>query len=277
MTLFTPIERESIKNDLVNLLNTIPEVSAAILIGSATTGYTDELSDIDIMLIVNNENKIVAVMDSVCAGIKAKYNVLCFAQLNERKLQICLLDNFLELNFSYRTIETLEARAAAWQIIFDKTGIADSIMFSTHKKFEETTCKNIKNAYQSKLAEYSEQIWHFIFHATAAINRGRFWKAVSELEYARNIIIELKGLRYSLSMHRNGEVDKIPNDELALLEKTLPFILTKEALKDNLNHLIIAAYNELEVNSPNPYITISRQQAVEYVTQALSLEKCKPN
>jgi ribosomal protein L16 Arg81 hydroxylase len=95
---------------------------------------------------------------------------------------------------------------------------------------------------------------------------------VKELEYVRNIIIELKGLRYSLSMDRNSEVDKIPQDELELLQKTLPSLLTKEALTDNLKHLITAAYNELEINQPNTYITVSRQQAVEFLTQALNLK-----
>ena len=73
-------------------------------------------------------------------------------------------------------------------------------------------------------------------------------------------------------MHRNSDVDKIPQDELALLQKTLPLSLTKEALTDNLIHLINAAYNEIEINPPNPHITVSRQQAIEYLTQALSLK-----
>jgi hypothetical protein len=210
-------------------------------------------------------------MDAVCVGIKERYHVLCFAQLNERRLQVCLLDNYLELNFSFRTIETLEAKAASWQVMFDKMGNVDSIMRSTYEKFKESNRIDEGNNYQRKLAEYSEQIWHFLFHATAAINRGRFWKVVKELEYARNIIIELKGLRYSLSMHRNSDVDKIPQDELVLLQKTLPFLLTKEALTDNLMHLITAAYNELEINLPNPHISVSRQQAFEYLTQSMQM------
>lgn len=54
-----------------------------------------------------------------------------------------------------------------------------------------------------------------------------------------------------MSMHRNSEVDKIPPDELELLQKTLPPLLTKEALTDNVKHLIAA---------------------VEFLTQVLSLK-----
>ena len=268
MLLFTPTDREKVKNELVNLLATTPEITAIILVGSAAIGYTDELSDIDIMSVVSDEADIVCVMDTICASVKAKYNTLCFAQLNERRLQVCLLDNCLELNFSYRTLETLEARAAHWQVLLDKTGKADSIMRSTYAKFDEENRININNAYQNKLAEYSEQIWHYIFHAAAAINRGRFWKAVKELDYIRDNIIELKGLRYSLRMSRNSDVDKIPNDELAALQKTLPSVLSKEALADNLKNLITAAFDELEINLPNPHITVSRRQAFEYLTQS---------
>ena len=269
MSLFTLTDREVIKNDLINLLTAIPEITAIILIGSAATGYTDELSDIDIMSVVNDEVNIMGVMDTVCAEIKARYNVLCFAQLTERRLQVCLIDNYLELNFSYRTIETLEAKAACWQVLFDKIDNVGSIMQSTYAQFEEVNRANIDDAYQNKLIEYSEQIWHFIFHAAAAINRGRFWKAIKELDFVRNNIIELKGLRYALPMSRHSDVDKIPQGELALLQKTLPSLLTKEALADNLRHLITAAYDELEINQPNLHITVSRAQAVEYLTQAL--------
>jgi len=224
------------------------------------------------MSVVSSEADIISVMATIRDGIKTRYNIICFASLNERRLQVCLLDNYLELNLSYRTLETLEAKAESWQVLYDKTDLVDSIMHSTFAKFDEANLISTKNNYQSKLAEYSEQIWHYLFHATAAINRGRFWKVVKELEYVRNIIIELKGLRYSLSMHRNSEVDKIPPDELGLLQKTLPSLLTKEALTDNLKHLITAAYNELEINQPNAYITVSRQQAVEFLTQALNLK-----
>jgi predicted nucleotidyltransferase len=272
VALFTPSDREAIKNDLVSSLTANPDINAVILVGSAVKGYTDELSDIDIMFVVSSEAGIISVMAAISEEIKTRYNILCFASLNERRLQVYLLDNYLELNLSYRTLETLEAKSASWQVLYDKTDLVDAIMRATFEKFDEANRISAKNNYQSKLAEYSEQIWHYLFHAIAAINRGRFWKAVKELEYVRNIIIELKGLRYSLSMHRNSEVDKIPQDELELLQKTLPSLLTKEALTVHLKHLITAVYNELEINQPNTYITVSRQQAVEFLTQALNVK-----
>ena len=82
MCLFTPTDRETIKTDLVNLLTATSGISAIILIGSAVTGYTDELSDIDIMSVVSDETDIVNVMDVVSEGTKSHYNVLCFAQLS---------------------------------------------------------------------------------------------------------------------------------------------------------------------------------------------------
>lgn len=271
MPLFTPTDREKIKTEITTLLSGTPEITAVILLGSAVTGYTDHLSDIDIMSVITDEADIIGVMDAICAGIKARYNVLCFAQLNERRLQVCLFDNYLELNLSYRTKETVEAKAPLWQVLYDETNTADATMQATYTQFNEESRINTSNTHQNKLAEYSQQIWHFLFHAAAAINRGRFWKAVKELDYARNCIIELKGLRYSLSMHRNSDVDKIPQNELTLLQKTLPSELTKEALIGNLKHLLTVAYNELEATLPNPHITVSRQQAVEYITQSLGI------
>jgi len=270
MSLFTPHNREEIKTGLINMLTAIHEISAVILIGSGAKGLTDELSDLDIMSVVADEANDVTVIDKICECVKTRYTALCFVQLYERRLQVCLLDNFLELNFSYRTLETLEARAANWRVLFDRVGDVDATMHSTYAKFSESQDADRSITYQRKLTEYSEQIWHYIFHATAAIERGRYWKAVKEFEYIRNFVMELKGLRYSLEMGRNKDADKIPQVELDLLQKTLPSTLTKEALVDTLMHLITAAYNELEI-TPNSHISVSRVQAIEYVTQALGL------
>ena len=266
MTLFTPSERDAIKNDLLGVFTATPEIDAVILIGSAVTGYTDELSDIDIMTVVDSNADISGVMNTIYEELKLKHNILCFAPLNERRLQVYLLENFLELNLSYRTNETLKAKSDKWKVLYDKTNTVDAIMRTTYAKFDEENRININDSYQSKLTEYSEHIWHYFFHAATAISRGRFWKVVAELEYARNCVIELKGLRYSLSMSRNSEVDKIPSSELDLLQKTLPSLLTKEALTENLKHLINAAYDELEIN-PNPHITVPRHVTLEYLSQ----------
>ena len=161
MPLFTPTDRESIKNDIINLLTATPEINAVILLGSAVTGYTDELSDIDIMSVVSGEAEIINVMYVVCENIKARYNILCFAQLTERRLQVYLIDNYLELNFSYRTMETLEAKAAYWQVMFDKTGTVDSIMHATYEKFDEANRSNTNSSYQ---------IRNWSTHVTTSLN-----------------------------------------------------------------------------------------------------------
>lgn len=155
MTLFTSTDREAIKNDLIGLLSSTLNIKAVILIGSAVKGYTDELSDINIMSVVSSESDTIRVMATIYEGIKARYNILCFAPLNERGLQVCLLDNYLELNFSYRTLETLVAKSASWQIMHNETGLTDSIMRTTFAKFDEANHISTKNNYQSKLAGYS--------------------------------------------------------------------------------------------------------------------------
>lgn len=266
MKLYTADDRESVKTFITGLFTQAPDIIALTLIGSAALNYIDELSDIDMMSVVSGEENIAATMDFISRGIREKYDTLCFVQLDKRNLQVYLLSNYLELNISYYTPETLKAKNDAYIILFDKSDGVKRIMESTYDLYSAGQPAKSASLYEEKLAEYSEQTWHFLFHAAIAIKRNQLWRAVCEMNYARNYIIDLKGLRHLGGIgNRQKDVDSIPANELTLLQRTLPYDLSKQALLDKLIRLTDAAYDEFEVVPNNKHITVTRSHVKDYL------------
>lgn len=137
--------------------------------------------------------------------------------------------------------------------------------------WEKYGSKSITDSYHKKLCECSDVVWHNFMHAAVAIKRQQYWRAVAELELARNLFIGLLGCRYSLETSRNREADKLPEAELATLQKTLVSNFTQDALWLNLTALTDAVYTELERFDKQACITVNRQQLNEYINACRDL------
>jgi len=125
--------------------------------------------------------------------------------------------------------------------------------------------ENETNELSQRLAECSDSVWHNLMLAAVAIKRGQYWRAYTELEFVRKWLIELLCYRYSLDSDRNREVDKLPEAELSVLNKTLVSSLNKDALWRSLDALVDAVYTELESYGERACIIVNRQQVNEYI------------
>jgi predicted nucleotidyltransferase len=266
LPLFTVGDRQLIKDDVISIFRQTPAITALILIGSAVHGFIDRFSDIDLMSVVDDEHNIIPTRIAVSKAIKARHKTLCFVQLeNKHNLQVYLLDNYLELNISYYTIDHLTAKSETYEIAFDKTDAVADKMRGTYEPHD------FEAAYKAKLAEYSEQIWHFFFHAAVAIRRNQPWRAAADLTNARKYVIELKALRNNLLIDTRGKnIDNLPINELQSLQATVPQNLTPQSLTETLIRLTDAAYDELESYPDNPYITVTRERTLDYIRDVIN-------
>jgi len=271
MPIFTPEYRQEAKRTIISLFREHANISALLLVGSAAASHMDELSDLDFYVIVEAEENIPSVMDYIKNELHTQFSILCFVQIDARNMQFCNFTNYLEINISYNLPENVRANAPHWQILFDKTNSFNTIMQTTWEEFSHVTPQKNSETYQYKLIERAGETWHYIFHAAVAIKRGKYWRAIKEMDFARNNLIELKGLRNSLGTKRQTEIDRLPQAELALLQTTLPSNLSKEALFENLCHLVTAVYDEFENNGAGRHIAVSRQRVMEYIESVIQL------
>ena len=271
MRIFSVDERELIKKRVVAFAKENKNILSAVLVGSGAVGFIDDASDLDFYLIVDSKESISGAMDYVKENIEKLSEVLTFKQMDERRLQVYLLQNYLEIDIGYTPIDETEATRERFKVMFDKTNTVGDIMGATWEKNKEISQETLFNAdVQSKYEEYAGSTWHFLFHAAVAIKRGEHWRCMAEMEIVRNRVIELKGIRHSFRTGRGRDVDKFPQVELAAMQKTLVTELTREALLQNLLCLTELAYGELESGFQNN-IVVSRRHAEEYIASVTEI------
>jgi len=265
MALFTAIERESIKDFFVKLTQNNDNNLSLILVGSGATGFTDELSELDFYVVIDADENISKTMTYVYEGINKHMQIIAFQQMLQRGLQVYILENYLEIDIGYATIDKVTARRGRWKIIFDKIG---SIEDDMKKSWEQNSKGNRGKTHyvnmDEKLSEYAGDIWHYLFGAALAIKRKEFWRGIGEMDIARNMLIEIKGLRLSLEAKRYRDVDNFPSADLSAVHKTIPSCLSQEKLTENLYCLVGAIYDELEMHYEK-FIVIKRRQVEEYI------------
>lgn len=261
MPIFSPAQRQTFVDELIALTKQNEHIMALIAVGSGAYGYIDELSDIDMVIAVDKNENLETVMDAVAAQIKAKLTLIDFSQNTKRRLQVYMDERFLEIDIGYGAYTDAAAYKKDWKVLFDKTNTVEQKM---RLSWDAQAAAQTPDAYQALLTDCAERIWHNLMHAAVAIKRGLLWRAYSELELARNTYIGLLGSKHSLDTVRGRELDKLPVNELAILDKTLVPALTQDALWNSLNAITDAVYDELE-HGEQIHIFITRAQVQAYI------------
>ena len=265
MPLFTQQDREAAKEYLITLAKGCADITSGILLGSASYGYIDELSDIDFCVVVNQEENIEKAMLHMREGVKTYNPLLCCEELTQRRLQIYLLDNYLELNISFQCADNLLIRKANWKVVLDKSGEIEKEANKSWMTYQENE-KALRKDVNEKAKSYAVETWHFIFHCAIAIKRKKYWRTIGELDILRNRLIGLKGLRYAISTGRFREVDNLPEDELKIIQTTMVTDSSWEALARCLNLLTDAIYDELDIQGAEEFYSVNRHHVKEYIS-----------
>ncbi|MCX6374602.1 MAG: hypothetical protein NTU88_00935, partial [Armatimonadetes bacterium] len=113
------------------------------------------------------------------------------------------------------SLGSLVAKRGRWKVAFDRSGKITGIMTAS---WESRKPIDPEREYLPRVAG----IWHHVLHVGSALRRGQPWKALHYLETIRNRTIELAGLRLGLEMGHFRDADRLPEELLAELRKTMP-------------------------------------------------------
>lgn len=262
MSLFSIADRKNVMDYIISFTEQNEHIVALVAVGSGSYGFYDELSDLDFVIALDSDENMETVMDYVRSQLEKRLNLIYFSQNPQGRLQVYLADNYLEIDIGYGAYTSAAAFKKHWKVLFDKSGTVDKAMHASWEKKEMTSKAD---ELSRKLAECSNSVWHNLMLSAIAIKRGQYWRAYAELELARKLLIELLCCRYSLEVERNREVDKLPEAELAILNRTLVSSLSQDALWSNLDALTNAIYTELERYGDRACIKVNRQQVNEYI------------
>lgn len=255
--IFSVKDRQEVFDFVLNLVKKHNKIVSLVQVGSGAFGYNDNRSDLDFVIALDTNDSMLEVMEYVSQKIKEKYNVIFFSQQENRHLQCFVLSNLLEIDIGYGGYEYAAAWKPAFKVIFDNSGVVEQKMI----KSREWMDNSIYGEKQKKDIDLAcEQSWMRLMHAAVAINRGNFFRAVGEIDFVRNLYINLLGNRFKLEGKMNREIDKLPEIEKSAIKSTFITGESSEELWKSLLNLTELIYKELE----NCVLPVKKEMIYEY-------------
>jgi Nucleotidyltransferase domain len=215
--MYTPEERDEAAARLLDLLRDDERIARAELSGSATTGYTDRWSDVDLTITVVEDIDQGAVADSWIPRVYEALPVLHhFAvAFGEHHVRGFLLQNLLEIDLGFQPATSDEAEWPGPDAE-SEAGFA----------------------------------WHDVLHAGVAIARDRPWRAQYYIGLLRWRTLTLACDRLGVEFSEYKGVDELPTDLLEGLEAALPRSLEHDELVRAARAAASAFLVELRMHRP---------------------------
>ena len=266
--MFTSDQRQETLDKLVDIFKAREEISAVILVGSASYGFRDKYSDIDLALVYNESCSLDAIFQKTFEDISSKYNVpVCLNQIG-RSLQVILLNNYLEIDIGYYTLNSLCARRCEYSIVYDKTNSVKDIMDSSWNDNKDKNMGTVaKVDIGNELFKIDANLWYNTIHTVNAFNRDEKYRYYYELSELRNNIISLIGKRNNVETKRFRSVHKLSDDEKLKIDSLFLYPETAERLKVVLCTMLDMFYEEFTYWSFSP--RVEKEFIKTYITDNL--------
>lgn len=239
-------DREDIFNYLVDKFQQRKEVLGIIQIGSGSIGYKDIYSDLDFAIVIDETN-INEVFNKTKLDIVSKYNIFFFDNMKERNLQLFLLDNYLELDIGYYTLESIYAKRKNYKIIYDKTGKLEEKMKNSWNEIKDknngtTAIVNMKEV----ISFIEKELWYNILHSVIAFKRGNKYRSYYELEQIKWYVIDLIAKRNNKESKRYRSLIELDKNEIKIIDKIFSYPANYNELYNYLNTAINIIFDEFD-------------------------------
>jgi Ser/Thr protein kinase RdoA (MazF antagonist)/predicted nucleotidyltransferase len=229
---YSPKERTQILDLITEESRKNDAFVGCVLVGSGSFGFSDEYSDIDILVVVDDQLDMAHVSGTWKDHLDTLLPVMAYAEV-PRADRIILhnfyLANYLEINNCVLPLELLSATKANYRVLWDRTGRIRDILDTTWQE----NCR--RDPLRSYFAQRMDGIWHYVNHGFVAIRRGKPWQALSDIEEIRQQIIHLHAYRNRLEPKRNRDVDRMDRAFLERLESLMVASASAELLMSKLN------------------------------------------
>jgi len=212
---FTPEYRQQVLDLLLAHLEYDRHLAGAIIVGSGAQGFSDEHSDIDIVIVVATEADRAAAWQRsrpLLLGLLEPWDV---TEIPSTYGLVLLLPGYLEVDLGFTLIDELAAQWPRWRVAFDRTHRLETIMQTSWQARPVFTPDQL-------LADRLDCVWHRIIRCVVALKRGQPWWAMRELDILRSRAIELCCLRAGLETDGLRAAGSLPAEVQQALARTLP-------------------------------------------------------
>ncbi|MBN3555561.1 aminoglycoside 6-adenylyltransferase [Fictibacillus nanhaiensis] len=228
--MYTPKERDSYFQSMIDMLNILPVVEGVVQLGSGVTGYKDEFSDIDLMVATSTEDDVIGAKDYIKQYYK-EWNPVIIKEKQFSKniyLLIVILENSLEFNISIHSMSSLNVRSPLWKVVLDKTGFVSEKMKEENLSFSNKPIK---------YATFEDPVFEFVYgyvRFDKELKRNNLVYALKMLELMRDYTLIVQALNEDKKLHQFKAYDTLNSNFLEQYLSTYPQELS-------VNHLVESA------------------------------------
>ena len=179
-------DRERVLGTLEQMARDDDRCVAMVLVGSGARGFTDALSDIDVIVVVSPQD-VESVSNEMSELIVTNFNVLAqklYRHTGDVHVSCFLLPDYLNLDLGIWSEPALFATRPDWRVVFDETGGVEEKLLATWKPANVPTLADV-------VAESLSWIWQPLRSAIVAERRGDVLKADFQRGLVRQEIVKI--------------------------------------------------------------------------------------
>ncbi len=242
--MYTEKERDEVFNYLVDKFSQRKEVLAIIQVGSGAIGYKDKYSDLDFAIVVDDTD-INDIFKKTQEDVNNKYRVFFFDNMKERRLQLFLLDNYLELDIGYYTLNTLYARRENFKVVFDKTNQVEDLMKKSWLEIKEKNKGTTQEVNMKDVISFVDnELWYNVLHSVVAFNRKNKYRCYYELEQIKWYAMDLIAKRNNKESKRYRSIIELDKNELDKIDSLFIYPNNYHELSNYLNKALEIIFEE---------------------------------
>jgi hypothetical protein len=227
--MFTPEQRDHVRDRILDLARTDPRVTAGALTGSSAVGAEDEWSDIDIAFGIADGISPEAVLDDWTEVFTREFGALHHWDLRSGSsiYRVFLLPTGMEVDVAVTPQQEFGARGPRFRTLFGTT-------------------RQLEPATQPAAHYLIGLSWHHVLHARSSIERGKPWRAEYWISGVRDHALALACLRLGEETAYGRGVDRLPATVTGPLADALVRSLDETELRRALAVATACLISELE-------------------------------
>ena len=226
--MFTPAERERVRERLVEIAAADPRIVSAALVGSLAGGEPDRWSDVDLTFGVDDDVPIDDLLDDWTQRLAEEFDAVRLFDLSVRgtTYRVFLLDDWLQVDLSFTPAATFRQGSPNFELLWGTHTISDPPLPSARDLFG----------------------WAVIYGraARASIDREKWWQAEFCLSALRDNALTLACLRRGLRTGYGKGFDELPASVTAPFDGALVRSLDRDELLRALSSAVDGLLREAE-------------------------------
>ena len=224
--MFTPAERERVRERLVGIAESDGRLVSAALVGSLAGGEPDRWSDVDLTFGVADAVPIDDVLDDWTQTMTDEFNAIWLFDLSVRgtTYRVFLLDDWLQVDLSFTPASEFRQGSPRFKLLWGTHTTSDPSPPSARELFG----------------------WGVIYAraARASIDRERWWQAEFCISAVRDNSLTLACLSRGIRTGHGNGFDELPTSVSAPLDEALVRSLDRDELLRALKSVIAGLLRE---------------------------------